>query len=168
MKTEGENAFPVGFRRPPRSTRFPKGRSGNPKGRPRRRAAEGADFFTLLRSALNEGVPVKENDEHKTITKAEAIAKQIVNKGASGDARAIQVLFALLRSIETRFDSAEAERAEAVGAQMLMLGRLTLEERHELRRLVAKAQGQAENDASPEEVQASPKPKKGKEVRHEQ
>ena len=85
---------------------------------------------------------VTENGERKTITKAEAMAKQLVNKGAAGDARAIQMLIAVLRSIEERFDSAAGEQAEESATQMHMLERLTIEERLELRRLIAKAQGE--------------------------
>jgi hypothetical protein len=146
MGKERDSKYPVGFRKPPRDTRFAKGRSGNPKGRPPR-AARDSDILMLLHSALNEGVTVHEGGERKTITKAEAIVKQLVNKGASGDARSIQMLFTALRSIEERLDSAEGERAREVEAQMVMLERLTLEERRELRRLVAKAQGEpAESD----------------------
>jgi Family of unknown function (DUF5681) len=137
----------VGFRHPPRSTRFPKGSSGNPKGRPRR-TTQDSDILTLLHSALNERVTVHEGGERKSITKAAAMVKQLVNKGASGEASAIKMLLTVLHSLRERLDSAEAERAEEVTAQMLLLDRLTLEERHELRRLVAKAQGESEENDS--------------------
>ena len=125
------------------------GRAGNPKGRPPR-ASRDANILALLRSALNEEVTVTENGERKKITKAEAMAKQLVNKGAAGDARAIHMLLAALRSIEERLDSAAGERAEKTETQMHMLERLTIEERLELRRLIAKAQGEpAEDEADP-------------------
>jgi hypothetical protein len=154
MKTKGKQDQNVGFGQPPRSTRFKKGRSGNPQGRPPRTARDG-DILELLRSALNENVTVAENGERKKITKAEAMVKQLVNKGASGDARAIQMLLTALRSIEARLDSAESERAEEVQVQMTMLERLTIEEQRELRRLVAKAQGEpVESDAASKEAAA--------------
>jgi len=128
MRTERDNKGEVGFRKPPRSRQFKKGRSGNPKGRPPRESRD-ADILALLRSALNEEVSVTENGERKKITKAEAMAKQLVNKGAAGDARAIQMLLAALRSIEERLDSAAGERAEETATQMHMLERLTIEER---------------------------------------
>ena len=122
-----------------------KGRSGNPKGRPPRKSRD-SDILALLRAALNEAVTVTENGEHKTITKAEAMAKQLVNKGAAGDARAIQMLIAALRSLEERLDSAAVEQAQETATQMMMLERLSIEERLELRRLIAKAQEEAEAD----------------------
>ena len=155
MGTKSDEQSAVGYRKPPRSTRFKKGRSGNPKGRPPR-GSQDSDVLVLLRSALNESVTVQENGERKTITKAEAIVKQLVNKSASGDARAMQMLLAALRSIATPLDAADGERAGDKAGQMLMLERLTLEERLELRRLVAKAQGEpAETSAEVAEVVAS-------------
>jgi hypothetical protein len=154
MRTERDKKGEVGFRKPPRSKQFKKGHSGNPKGRPPR-ASQDADILALLRSALNEEVSVTENGERKKITKAEAMAKQLVNKGAAGDARAIHMLLAALRSIEERLDSAAGERAEETAIQMHMLERLTIEERLQLRRLIAKAQGEpAESEADSEETVA--------------
>ena len=144
----------VGYRRPPRSTRFKTGHSGNPKGRPPRSARD-RDILELLRSALNEEVAVNENGQRKKITKAQAMVKQLVNKGASGDARAIQMLLTALRSIEARLDSVESDRAEEVQTQLIMLERLTVEEQRELRRLVAKAQGEpTASDAASTEAAA--------------
>jgi hypothetical protein len=109
----------------------------------------------LLRSALNEEVAVNENGQRKKITKAQAMVKQLVNKGASGDARAIQMLLTALRSIEARLDSVESDRAEEVQTQLIMLERLTVEEQRELRRLVAKAQGEpTASDAASTEAAA--------------
>jgi Family of unknown function (DUF5681) len=152
MPTEQDKKGEVGFRKPPRSKRFKKGSSGNPKGRPPR-ASRDADILALLRSALNEEVTVTENGERKKITKAEAMAKQLVNKGAAGDARAIHLLLSALRSIEERLDSAAGEQAEETATQMHMLERLTIEERLELRHLIAKAQGEpADSEVGSEEA----------------
>jgi uncharacterized protein DUF5681 len=164
MPTERDKKGEVGFRKPPRSRRFKKGRSGNPKGRPPRTSRD-ADILALLRSALNEEVTVTENGERKRITKAEAMAKQLVNKGAAGDARAIHLLLTALRSIEERLDSAAGERAEETATQMQMLERLTIEERLELRRLIAKAQGEpSESEFGSGEVVAPSAAEDGKQI----
>lgn len=89
MATEPQYA--VGKGRPPRHTRFQKGRSGNPKGR--RKGSR--NVATLLDHALNERVVVTENGKRKTITKFEAMLKQLANKAASGDHRAIKLLMPL-------------------------------------------------------------------------
>lgn len=76
----------VGYGRPPRHTRFKKGQSGNPRGRPKRTES----FAGLARRTLNEQIAIRENGEHRIISKLEAVLKQLVNKAASGDPRAIR------------------------------------------------------------------------------
>ena len=78
--------YPVGYRKPPQHSRFKKGQSGNPKGRPK--ASE--SFARLARQTLNERIVIKENGERRTITKLQAALKQLINKAAAGDARAIR------------------------------------------------------------------------------
>ncbi len=83
----------VGYRKPPEHTRFVKGKSGNPKGR-----GKGVrNFATEVQDELNTHVPITENGKRKKITKRKAVAKQLVNKAASGDPKAIPVLLNELR-----------------------------------------------------------------------
>jgi len=76
----------VGYRNPPQHSRFKKGQSGNPKGRPKRSES----FARLARRTLNERIVIKENGERRVISKLEAVLKQLINKAATGDARAIR------------------------------------------------------------------------------
>jgi hypothetical protein len=140
MSLNKKSTYRVGYGKPPQKTRFQKGRSGNPAGR-----VKGSKNVTgLLLHALGEQVIVNENGERKRISKAEAIIKQLVNKGASGDARAIQLLLAEMRSrLESEFPSDQPSQERQ--GKLLMLERLTVEERIELRRLIAKAQGDPES-----------------------
>src|ERR1043166_6595255 len=71
----------VGYANPPERTRFKKGQSGNPKGRPKRPTSQSE----LLKKVLNEKVTTIENGRRKIITKGEAHYKQSVNKAAAGD-----------------------------------------------------------------------------------
>ena len=83
-----ERQYTVGKGKPPDHTRFQKGQSGNPTGR--RKGAK--NVATLLNQVLNERVSVTENGKRKRITKLEAMLKQLANKAASGDHRAIKML----------------------------------------------------------------------------
>lgn len=148
MSLDKKNNYPVGYAKPPLSTRFQKGKSGNPTGR-----AKGSKNVTwLLLQALGEQVTVNENGERKRITKAEAIIKQLVNKGAQGDARAIQLLLAEMRSrLESEFPPDQP--SQETQDKLLMLERLTVAERIELRRLITKAQGDPNSSSAPKDRQ---------------
>ena len=89
-------AYAIGYRRPPERARFKKGKSGNPKGRPPGAKA----LSTVLAKALNEAVDVTENGRRKRISKMQAMTKQLVNKAASGDPRATQMLIGTIRTNE--------------------------------------------------------------------
>jgi Family of unknown function (DUF5681) len=80
----------VGYGKPPRATRFHKGRSGNPRGRPR----GSRNFASLVEAALAEPVMINENGRRRKATKLQVIVKQLVNKAAQGDHRSIQLLMA--------------------------------------------------------------------------
>jgi len=96
MLHDDEGDHEVGYGKPPRHSRFVKGQSGNPRGRP-----PGAkNLKTLLSKALNELVVVTENGGQRKISKREAIVTQLVNRSAQADLKAIQILLAMLRDIE--------------------------------------------------------------------
>ena len=95
----------VGYGKPPEVTRFKKGVSGNPKGRPK-----GAlNVATVFIKTLREKVVVNENGRRKTVTKLEAALKQLVNKAASGDIRALRQLLDSARDAEAKQNASEAQ-----------------------------------------------------------
>src|SRR5271170_4553096 len=100
MPPEAARDYVVGYGKPPLHSRFQKGRSGNPRGRPRGRK----NMSTLLSDALNGSVVVVENGRRKKITKREAIVTQLVNKSASADLKATQIVLAMLRDLDSRAD----------------------------------------------------------------
>jgi len=97
-KDQKNTGYQVGYRKPPANTRFKKGQSGNPKGRPK-----GAlNLDTVLARALREQVIVQEGGRRKKITKLEAAVKQLANKAASGDLAALRQMVMLLDSADQR------------------------------------------------------------------
>ena len=99
-------AYSVGYGKPPEGSRFIPGRSGNPKGRPK----SARNRTTILNQTLNERVVVTEHGQRKSITKQEAIFKQLVNKAAAGDHRAAQLVINEMRAIEAALSSTETGR----------------------------------------------------------
>ena len=156
MQAKDNAKYTVGFGKPPRRTRFKKGRSGNPKGRPRGSRTS----LTLLEQALSEQVVVTENGQRKQITKGEAMLKQLVNKAASGDPRAMQMLLGEIRSLEDHLESSGGDLESASGefgivqeqaAEEEDLDRLTDAELKQLEYLLEKARG-IENVAAANEA----------------
>jgi hypothetical protein len=100
MPSEITRDYAVGYGKPPVHTRFQKGKSGNPKGRPRGMK----NMSTLLSTALNASIVVVANGRRKKITKREAIVTQLVNKSAAADLKATQIVLAMLRDLECHAD----------------------------------------------------------------
>lgn len=86
----------VGYGKPPQASRFKKGVSGNPNGRPKGRRNVAAVFARTLR----EKVVINEHGQRRTITKLEAAVKQFVNQAASGNLRALQMLVTFAQDAE--------------------------------------------------------------------
>jgi hypothetical protein len=95
----------VGYKRPPVGTRFQPGQSGNPKGRPK----GSRNFGTVLDKELDTRITITENGKRKKITKREATAKQLANKGAAGDPKALPVLLNEIRFRENLLLAAPAQ-----------------------------------------------------------
>ena len=90
-----------GFGRPPKRTRFKPGQSGNPKGRPRKRAPEVSSNSDADRLFLHEAlrpVTVIENNKRLKISAMQAIYRRAVQSALQGDLRAIIAFFKHLGS----------------------------------------------------------------------
>ena len=96
--------YAANYRKPPVHSRFKKGQSGNPHGRPAK------NLPALLAAALNEKVTVTENGKRRQVTKREAVIAQLVNKSAAAELRATKMLIDMLRDIEKRAEPAIAEK----------------------------------------------------------
>lgn len=97
--SSGSMGESVGYKRPPRATRFQKGKSGNPNGRPRGRRRE-----VPYDHVLGQMVTIREGGRERRVTAAEAFLLQLTKRGLEGDSTAAR---AALESIE----NARAKRA---------------------------------------------------------
>jgi hypothetical protein len=65
-------AHEVGYGKPPKATRFRKGRSGNPKGR---RSGD-ENLLSVFKRMATKRIKIREGDQSRTITMADAIILQ--------------------------------------------------------------------------------------------
>ena len=97
-------SYEIGYRRPPKHGQFPKGKTGNPKGRPK----GSGNFVTLLEKELGQSIVVNENGKKKTITRLQAMVKKMVAGALQGDHKAMLTLVEILRRTGS-FEHAEVQ-----------------------------------------------------------
>ena len=123
MPSDKKRDYAVGYGSPPRHTRFRKGQSGNPKGRP----SGAKNLSTLFVEELNESLIIAEDGGRRKISKRQAIVKQIVNKAAKGDWRCAKLLLELPQesgspiepeSPESSFGAADKKTIEQLKARL--------------------------------------------------
>jgi hypothetical protein len=107
MSTEPKGDYAIGYGKPPLATRFKKGQSGNPGGRPR-----GArSLKTQLYQALDKRVVVTtEGGKRRRIAKRELGIARLVDRFANGDPYATRLVLDQLNEIERRGPLEPAER----------------------------------------------------------
>ncbi|WP_165978839.1 DUF5681 domain-containing protein [Antarcticimicrobium luteum] len=118
--SERDEDYEVGYGKPPRHTRFKKGQSGNPKGRPK--GAKGLN--ASLKRELESQITIREGNREVRVSKAEAMAKRLATSALQGNMKA---LLALLKIDPMLFDAVNAElektehasRADAVDYDIL-------------------------------------------------
>ena len=114
----------VGYGKPPRHSRFKKGQSGNPKGRPR----GSRNFSTDVKATLEKPIRVTHHGKSKTVSTQRAALLRLREKALSWDARALDSVIELGRlyndddemaEAATRLSAADAEILEARDAKVL-------------------------------------------------
>jgi hypothetical protein len=117
MTTESsEDGFKVGYKSPPRHSRFQPGRSGNPRGRQKAVRNLGSDVKRTLE------VPVRLNEQGKArrVSTQEAALLRLREKALKGDARSLDRLLELAQTfnndavIETLGDKVIAAEDQAI------------------------------------------------------
>jgi hypothetical protein len=83
--------YQIGYRKPPKATRFKPGQSGNPKGRPK----DSPNLASDLSAELGEQITVREGGEARRVSKQRALIKSLMAKALQGDVRATTALLAL-------------------------------------------------------------------------
>jgi hypothetical protein len=87
-----DDAYEVGYKRPPPHTRWKKGQSGNPRGR----EVGQRNLKTELIEEVSERILIREGGEAKTVSKLRALLKAQTAKAVQGDTRAASLLISQL------------------------------------------------------------------------
>lgn len=97
----------VGYRKPPKGSRFQKGVSGNPKGRPKRKPLAPSDIVEKVRNAP---VEYREGGRKRTAPRHELTVMTYVRRALRGDVRSAEALLELRE---------HAQRVGGAGARVI-------------------------------------------------
>ena len=83
---EAKTPEAVGYKKPPKSGQFKKGKSPNPKGRPKKKVVE--DLALILDEFMAEPITLRTNGQQRTMNKLEAFAEVLRIEAIKGDPKA--------------------------------------------------------------------------------
>ena len=107
--------YKVGYGKPPKAKQFKRGRSGNPKGRPK----GSLNLATDLTAELGEHITVREDGRSRKVSKQRALIKSLMAKALQGDIRATAALLALYARVITEVPEDQDEPIHAEELQIL-------------------------------------------------
>jgi hypothetical protein len=107
--------YKTGYGKPPKSGQFKRGKSGNPKGRPK----GSLKLATVLAAELNEQITVREDGKPRRVSKQRALIKSLMAKALQGDVRANAAVLALYARVITDLPDDEEGIVEENELQIL-------------------------------------------------
>jgi hypothetical protein len=93
MRISNKKDYEVGYKKPPAKTRYIKGRTGNPNGRPKKIDPK-LDVGELLQSLDNEEIVVVIDGKRKRMRRAEYDFREMFAKAIKGDPKAVRRVIA--------------------------------------------------------------------------
>jgi hypothetical protein len=144
----GKNEYRVGYGKPPEWSRYKKGQSGNPKGRPRKVK----NLATMVKEILDEEVTLRRNGEPVArMSRKQATILSLANKAMSGDVKAAGFFFPKineLNSAEIELLEQTRKMEEQQNYQLRVLRVMTPNERKILKDLFSEAEDRLKKDVS--------------------
>jgi hypothetical protein len=99
-RSRSSDKYEVGYGKPPARTRFPKGRSGNPKGTPKGGWKKAPSLLARIDKALGQTATVRTGEGVAQMDVLDAGLLAIAAKVARGDLKAMQFLHELRREAQ--------------------------------------------------------------------
>ncbi len=119
-KNEAKHDSTVGYRNPPKHTRFKKGVSGNPSGRPKKRPIV-VNPAEVLEQIDGEEIIVINNGKRKRMPKIEIDFRQLIAKAIKGDLRSARLVFKMAEKYLA--DEAQHDVSPEIISQSEAIGR---------------------------------------------
>lgn len=119
-----------GYKNPPKHSRFQKGRSGNPAGRPK----GSKNTLKLLDAVLEQKIKIQQEGKTISITKKQAMLMQLVNAAVRGEIKAIAALFPYMMQLDMKEE------------QSLETSKLSLKDEEILQQFLEENKQESKND----------------------
>lgn len=100
-----DDNYVVGFGRPPKSGRFKKGQSGNPKGRPKGKKS----YQTIIDEVFRKKITITENGTQRKVAGIEALAMRVFQDAVKGNPKSTDQALKLLSTTREAIGLAEAQ-----------------------------------------------------------
>lgn len=110
-RTEKDTDYKIGYGKPPLHTQFPKGKSGNPRGRTpkieasRSKRQQQIEFLEIA----EEPITITVNGKLKRVSGFQAVVLKLRQKAIGGDIRSIMLFCALYKELIGDFSEANPE-----------------------------------------------------------
>jgi hypothetical protein len=111
--TAADSSFEVGYGKPPKANQFPKGRTGNPRGK--RQGEE--NTISAFKRIVSKRVKINDGEKVRTITLAEAVILKNSNAALQKDPFAMSNVFRLAEEAGEFVDFTDAKQ---VGRPLLV------------------------------------------------